>query len=407
MRITESFKIDRFKHDRKIIIYGAGTCGEIALRGLEKYGLKPDFFCDRSLKHREMFGIPVIEPKELPGYRDALILLASLNYFYEMIDMCNQLECRNYYDIEEIMKLHIPDEYLSFQAQDVLTNRARYIDVIHHGQDEDRLCIGKLEINVSEACSLKCKDCSYLMQYYQHPENADVEQMINTLDRLLAVVDRVSEFRLLGGEPFMNKDLYKIVEAYHDNKKVGIIDIHTNGTVIPSQKMLGSLKYDNVIVHISDYDVRTNKIDKLKLLFDQQGIRYFIRKYDAWKQYGAMKNRNYSEQEVQKVFASCTSRNCYTLKGSKLFRCPRSAHATALNMIPDYPGDYIDVLNELISNEKLKMEIKKFLSSNHYLEACRYCINIGEEITEVQAAIQTDKPFEYLEVKKYNKKMEN
>jgi sulfatase maturation enzyme AslB (radical SAM superfamily) len=252
MRITEPFKIDKFQHDRKIIIYGAGTCGEIALRGLECYGIKPDFFCDRVEKNSKAFGIAIIKPEELPSYKDAMILLASVNYFYEMIDTCNRLNCGNYYDMEEIMNIRIPDERLSFQAQDVFANKARYIDVIHHGQEKDRLCIGKLEINVSEACTLKCKDCSYLMQYYQHPQNVNIQYLKNVLDRLLSVVDRVSEFRLLGGEPFLNQELYKLIDAYYNHAKVGIIDIHTNGTIIPTQRVLDSLKHDNVIVHISD-----------------------------------------------------------------------------------------------------------------------------------------------------------
>ncbi len=43
MRLTKSFTADCLKENQKIIIYGAGRYGELALRGLQHLGLQPSY----------------------------------------------------------------------------------------------------------------------------------------------------------------------------------------------------------------------------------------------------------------------------------------------------------------------------------------------------------------------------
>ena len=371
-----------------VIIYGAGVCGEIVYRGLESIGKVPLFFCDSNEKKSALWDVPVIKPQELTKYKNALVLLASFNYFYEMKKECEVLEIENYYDIEYILNLPIPEERLSYQAQDVYANKGRYLDIINHSPEENRLCIGKIEVTVSEFCSLKCKDCSYLMPHYKKPTNIPIEDCIHYIDRLLEYVDRISELRLLGGEPLMNLDLWKLINNYLQEEKIGIIDVHTNGTIIPSEPVLQSFQYEKVIVHISDYIVVNNKIDKLIELFRENHIRFFVRKYDKWLQFGDMEDRHYSKDYLQEAFWHCTARNCLTLKGSRLYHCPRSAHATTIGLIPDFNEDYIDLGNERIADKVImKEKIREYIMVPKPIKACNFCVG-GLVSQEVNAAEQ-------------------
>lgn len=72
---------------------------------------------------------------------------------------------------------------------------------------------------------------------------------------LFSKVDIVREFVLIGGEPFLYKELSEIIsyigEKYRD--KISIFSIVTNGTIIPTQEVLGLCQKHNVLVRISDY----------------------------------------------------------------------------------------------------------------------------------------------------------
>ena len=46
--------------------------------------------------------------------------------------------------------------------------RRKYPDTIVH-----------LDVVLTECCTLRCKSCSNLMQYYHHPENLDVDEVIS------------------------------------------------------------------------------------------------------------------------------------------------------------------------------------------------------------------------------------
>ena len=85
------------------------------------------------------------------------------------------------------------------------------------------LTIKNLDVQVTERCSLKCKNCCNLMQYYEKPVDINLDVMLKSVERFMSCVDGVDEFRVLGGDPFMNKELHKIINklvTYDNCKKV-------------------------------------------------------------------------------------------------------------------------------------------------------------------------------------------
>ena len=77
--------------------------------------------------------------------------------------------------------------------------------------DEDKTYLRSLDVMITTKCSLKCESCSNLMQYYKNPLDSEYEQILNSLDIISKNVDEISEFRVIGGEPFMNKKWAEIV----------------------------------------------------------------------------------------------------------------------------------------------------------------------------------------------------
>ena len=58
--------------------------------------------------------------------------------------------------------------------------------------------------------------------------------------------------RLLGGEPFVSKQLYRYVQHFVDQDKIEFIHIFSNGTIVPTGENLECLKHPKVFVNISN-----------------------------------------------------------------------------------------------------------------------------------------------------------
>ena len=53
----------------------------------------------------------------------------------------------------------------------------------------------------------------------------------------MSVVDKVNELRVLGGDPFMNKEMYKYIDNLLEYENAQRIVIYTNARFIPKEKI--------------------------------------------------------------------------------------------------------------------------------------------------------------------------
>lgn len=393
MNSTVSFNKNTYIEDEPIIIYGASVYGELAYIALNQIGQSPDYYCDKSKDRKEYFGIKVISPNELERLKKANIIIASADFFYEIKSELRELGCCNLFDMTELLGMELPEEQLSNRAREMYVNRQHYIDIVNN-QSEEKLVFNRIQYVVSERCSLKCADCSHLMQYYQHPQDIDLWKYKTSFDLLLENVDYIAELRILGGEPFMNTNMYQLIEWYHDSDKIQSISVYTNGTIIPNETVLKALQKDKVKVHISNYIINEPKIQKLVPVFDKYHINYFIRKYDAWQDAGGVECRNYSLEKKKAIFAACFERNGYTFLKGQLNRCPRAAHAMNLGAMPKVREDYVDFINWTGTKEELRQQLRR-LQERCWLEGCNYCGGPDNHIQSIPAARQILQPIQY------------
>ena len=77
-----------------------------------------------------------------------------------------------------------------------------------------------------------------MMQYFSHPNDIDVDVVINDYNRMLELIDWTDDVMLIGGETLLYRNLGKLVEEIYKNpntsKKVGIVRVLTNGTILPN-----------------------------------------------------------------------------------------------------------------------------------------------------------------------------
>lgn len=249
-------------------------------------------------------------------------------------------------------------------------NRARrrkYPDTIVH-----------LDVVITECCSLRCRDCSNLMQYYHHPANLDVEEMVASLRKILSAA-KVDQLKIIGGEPFVNQkaliSLLKFLGRESDGR-VNKIDIITNGTIVPSDECIGAMKDDpRVRVVFSNYGELSSKLDEFSNICAREGIRHDVVEDKFWWDFGGLEERDEKQKKTQHRFDGCYSRRlCTSLYRGKLYVCPRQAHAIQLGIIPEDISETVDVSDHLYDDPSaLRDAIYRLLDRKEYISACRYC----------------------------------
>ncbi|MDR0911157.1 MAG: radical SAM protein [Methanobrevibacter sp.] len=231
------------------------------------------------------------------------------------------------------------------------------------------------EFVVTEKCNLNCERCSNLMDLYNDPQHYDINKITEDLFNFLDLVYHVVELRIIGGEPFLNRNLSFLIESLFSNKdalnKIEYISFITNGTVIPDKKTISLLKkYKNkIMVAVTNYGEISEKI--IKKLEDNNITYTFSSSDDEWLDIGDLKKRNRDTDELKKLFDDCGGREgCNTLLNGKFYVCPLEAHGINISIIPKNL-----MFLDLRSNESREFKINKLkkLRSLDYIDACDYC----------------------------------
>lgn len=244
-----------------------------------------------------------------------------------------------------------------------------------------KISIPTMDFNITTRCTLKCKDCGSLMPLYTKEQQFDenFECFKKHLDNLLKNINYIYQFKLIGGEPFLNKDLYRMIEYACSKKQIILIEIVTNGTIIPNQDILNLLKKNNhkVSVYVSNYtnnkNIKILKYDKLIEILKENKITYNTNDLDSfiWLERGEIYARNKSKKDLIQEFENCWQKNCVSFFEGRFYVCTRAYYIEKV-LNPDINnGECIDFN---LSQNTLKNDLIKFYSRNSF-SACDYCHN--------------------------------
>lgn len=192
-----------------------------------------------------------------------------------------------------------------------------------------------VELAITEKCSLRCIHCANLMPCYDHPEHLPLDAVTRDIRRLLKGTRAIWVLQLLGGEPLLHPGLKALLEELTQEKKIGRIQVVTNGTLLPTDDVLSQMKHKKVSVLISDYGPYSRKKDALIARLQAAKVRYKLLDYSDWSDFGDLEKRNLSRETLARSFHACASAQCKTLLGGHLYACPRSAHMVRLGRLAD------------------------------------------------------------------------
>ena len=271
--------------------------------------------------------------------------------------------------------------------------------------DNEKIYMRSIDLMITTRCSLKCESCSNLMQYFESPQNYEFQSILDSLEIISENVDEIAEFRLIGGEPLMNRGWDKIVTGISDKYPEREIFIYTNGTIAPKDDKLEPLKGKKVNFIISEYGHLSRNLYKLHEQLKKHNLNYVSTKADHWVDCSNIRHHKRTTSQLKEVFKQCCVKYLYTLLDGKLYRCPFIANAAVLNAIPDNPANYVDLLSK---NQNIARQIKRLVKVAEFFPACDFCDGRPYDGTSkvgydgkgmIEAGIQTGKPLPY---KKYD-----
>ncbi len=265
-----------------------------------------------------------------------------------------------------------------------------------------------VQICVTERCTLRCKKCAHGCGHVPaNKKDMSLTDVKRSADEFFKNIDFVEQFHLIGGEPLLYRELADALDYIGDKygRQIYKLCVTTNGTMLPNEKLLNSLKQQNVLIYISNYKktipALSDRYDALERLLKEHQIEYIIDDYEQeWTDYGFDSlDRGFfkdgelisdeSPGELIRVFKQCKT-PCREVRGGRLYYCV-AARACADNMgFQVGKEDFLDISaldDSFDSKRKLTMFEMGYIEKG-YLDMCNYCYGADRERHPVKVAEQ-------------------
>ena len=215
-----------------------------------------------------------------------------------------------------------------------------------------KVCVSNLDVHITTNCTLKCKDCSHYIPYYpkEAQHTMSLEEYKRYIDIMLKNIDKLYNVLLLGGEPLLHQDLKSFIEYSCSKKQIENVLIVTNGTILPKDELLKSMKNKKVKVIVSNYSINKSlqncKTKELLELLKQHNIKFsFEETFKFYRQPDINLNDKVTDKiELKNNFYKCQFKYCTILGQGKIYPCAQAKYIDTLNY--NMKNDsYIDLLN--------------------------------------------------------------
>lgn len=289
-------------------------------------------------------------------------------------------EAQNYRVIKMLEVYHINIDNLLYASAESLWNTTLSDEERISMINSYKLCneLDAMEIHVAEHCNLNCKNCSMfcgLVKKEAYPDYNEFEKGIILLKKYF---QHVKIFRIIGGEPLLNKDLDKYIYKIRDIYPYTDIRLISNGILVKqmSDKLIKAVKECHVTFIVTQYAALKGSIDEIKMFLVEKGITNIVTEVvtEFQKIYNASGNSNIDEN-----FYRCHWKgNCATMYGTQIATC-------FVPFVIHYLSDQFNlgILEtgkiDLEENGLTTQEIRRRMHTP--FDLCRYCAPKGDWVT--------------------------
>lgn len=227
-----------------------------------------------------------------------------------------------------------------------------------------------IEMHVEDDCNLNCRGCSHFSPLYPSNSVVSYSNFRKDILQLKNIFSNVLKLRLLGGEPFLNKEINKYINTARMYFPYSDIRVCTNGLLIPEldKSVFEAIRENNVILDVSPYKPSIKIKEKILEITSKENIvvQYLgdisVEEFNI--SFASVINGHYDYQ--------CTADGgCINVYNGRFSKCPMAMYLPQFNKIfnVDYPenGTY-DLYEEGLS----AADFKKLISNR--VDLCDYCI---------------------------------
>ncbi len=356
---------------KKIAIYGAGDFGQMIYENLKgSHEVKVIAFIDNYVKDGER-KLPVWSMADLKARIQNIdvIWTAVINegVLEEIVLSLYEAGVKN-------VGIPRPDSYDKLKSGgDINDEDILYLDLLQ------KAFMGRLEFHVCDVCNLNCKGCSHFAPIFTGgfvlPQNFR-KQIERAAEKF-----HISCLRLMGGEPFLHKQLGEFVKIARNLLPDTRLEIVTNGLLLMGikGKIWDVIKENKATLCISLYPPVFRIKDKLKDYLEGKEVSYrFVRGLEQKNQEGIIEefHKGFTNKRTHNATVSgknCMGSICRYLRDGKISRCALPLLSPYINMY--YGEKYILEDVDYISLEDNSLSPWDMVRRLHEATPfCGYCV---------------------------------
>lgn len=359
-----------------VIPFGVGRIGRRVIPTLMKEFDVPFLIDNRDHKER-VYGLDVLNLEQAAAYlREKYLKVVVTTVFYSYEKIRQEMEALGFIENRDfcIMERFAEEWNLRWRNKCVLS---------------------KIDTVITSRCTLKCKNCNMFISYAPVQHDIELNRLKNNFDIFFESVDYVYEYTLLGGEPFLHKDIADIISylGRQYGERIGRINLISNGTIVPNDEVIDVLKDFHVTVHISDYTKAvdyTGKLERLKDKLLYNGIEYYVIPNNTWKDV-IYPREGFHTDNPREHMLLC-GHSTHSVADGKLYWCDPAFAAECFMGFTAQEDDYLDMAANKSNYTKYEasLNIIQYLlgdvNARGYMSICEKCAGVGSDNNMIVSA---------------------
>lgn len=411
-RLEPQVFVDFCQQYEAVIIWGAGNLGTALGKKLLELDVTPACYWDTQaagIKNRN--GLPVITPFSGDFNRDTTLVLFCIgnvavgpNIYRQLAengwrhvvhgnDLLQALLCPLVNDKPADARICNSFDICSVCSCERLHNIVRADAARKQALTPDKtLSFDRVHFITNNVCNLKCTHCFLYINSYtkERKQNVDTTQILQDIEVVMRAIHSFGVVNIFGGEPFLHKDIDRIIDRVLSHDNFGAVIVNTNGIEPIKPGQMVPLKDSRVRLAFSNYlevldEKRTAAFYRNIEMARAAGVNAkYQNSLPTWNISSTLEDKHDSEATKIQKKNSCGVRYLYVFDG-KLFPCSFTLSIHDLG-VADYPSDYV-ALDPDKSPEDIRQEIRHMLDRPYY-DACGHCEAFGSPALTGSAAEQ-------------------
>lgn len=227
------------------------------------------------------------------------------------------------------------------------------------------------ELNIVEHCNLSCRACSHLSPIL--PKHFVTPKQVFSDCSTLAKYYHSKYLKIIGGEPLLHPNLIQVIDAIRSSGISEIIQVVTNGQLLPKILDIFWQKVDEVSISI--YPGKEFSSDDLEKVEHQAKLHNVVIEYlyfDNFREsYSELGTRD--EKLVRRIYSTCKiahTWHSHTVADGYFYKCPQSL------FLPKIINNDLNYQNKIkiTDSPEFAENLLTYLNATEPLSSCYHCL---------------------------------